>query len=255
MNFIRTLLSELSSLTVSHFLADVLIGVLGVPGAWLLAQTRFSPSVRRAKLHLRRGNALGDAERYTDAQQELDIGIKAVNEPGRSSVLADLYLSRGDIDSKLKQWESAIHFYTLAKEEAIAAKRTDMIDAIYLRLGSACKMCGDLNQAFTWTDQARMLEERTEENPVLGETYARLGEIEMRRNLLDPAISYFLRALPYQERLRDLRAQAFTHSSLGGLYKRKQMDKERRDHYLAAKDLYDEAGGVGEAEDAAQKAI
>lgn len=237
-----------------HVLADMLIIGLISAFTWLISRTKFGQGYREAEVHLKRGKALQEAERFAEAKEEIDRSIKLLEDRRRSRLLSEAYLRLGDIDVNMKQWQSAIHHYTLAKEEAVTAKKTSMLDMIYLRLGVACKMDGDLNQACAWIDQARMLQERTQDNPLLGETYEKLGEIDARRGLYDTAINYYLRSLAYQERIRDRRSQAGIHASLGDLYARKQMAQEARGHYQAARGLYDEVGDATVAELFAQKA-
>jgi tetratricopeptide (TPR) repeat protein len=237
-----------------HVLATMLIIGLISTFEWLIRRTKYGPGYREAEAHLKRAKALQEADRFVEARQEIDRSIVLLEDRRRSRLLAEAYLRLGDIDVNLKQWESAIHHYTLAKEESITAKKTSMLDMIYLRLGVACKMGGDLNQACAWIDQARMLQERTQDNPLLGETYEKLGEIDARRGLFDTAINYYLRSLAYQERIRDRRSQAGIHASLGDLYARKQMAKEARDHYQAARELYEQVGDATVAALLVQKA-
>jgi tetratricopeptide (TPR) repeat protein len=253
MDHLLNLLSKAWEAVAAHLAAELLaLGIVAGLG-WLISQTPFSRRYKEAELHLKRAKALQEAERFEQAQAEIGRAIKILEDPRRSRILAEAYLRSGDIDMNLKQWKSAIQQYTLAKEEATAAKKASLLDVIYLRLGSACKMSGDLNQAYACIDQARILQERTQENPVLGETYALLGEIDRRRELLDTAISFYLRALPYQERIRDRRSQASTHVALGDLYDRKQMNKEFKEQYQAARELYDEIGDTSIAQMLAQK--
>jgi len=254
MGVLRKILSFAQSEFFVKLVAEILVIGLVSALTWLLSRTKLGQRYREAETHLRRAKALQEAERFQEAKEEIDRSIKILEDRRRSSLLSEAYLRLGDIDMNLRQWQSAIHHYMLAKDEAVATKKSSLLDVIYVKLGTACKMGGDLNQAFAWIDQARMLQERIQDNPMLAETYEKLGEIESRRGLFDTAISYYLRSLAYQERIRDRRSQAGIHASLGDLYARKQMTTEARGHYRAAQDLYEQVGDVMVAQLVSQKA-
>src|ERR1700674_1059658 len=147
MDFVHKITAHLTSEFAVKLLAEILVIGLVSTVTWLISRTKFGRGYREAEVHLKRAKALQEAERFVEAREEIDRSIKILEDRKRNRLLAEAYLRLGDIDMNLKQWQSAIHHYTLSKEEAITAKKTSMLDMVYLRLGIACKMDGDLNQA------------------------------------------------------------------------------------------------------------
>jgi tetratricopeptide (TPR) repeat protein len=212
--------------------------------SWLFLRTRWSKSYRQATFHLRRGEALQEEKRFEEAREEIEKSIRILEDEPRYKLLSEAHLRLGDIDLNLKSWESAIRNYVLCRESAARVKEGISPDALYLRLGKAYRNAGRLDDAFQCIDDARRIQERVEDHPLLAETYARLGEIESSRGHVEVGIEHYLRSLRYQERIRDRRTQAATRISIADLYVKKRNPGEALNHYREAVSLYREVGDL-----------
>lgn len=210
----------------------------------LFMRTRWSKSYRQAIFHLRRSEALQEAKQFVQAQEEIEKSLKILEDEPRDKLLSEAHLRLGDINLNLNDWESAIQNYTLCKESAARVKGGISPDVIYLRLGKAYSGAARLDDAFRSIDDARQIQEKVENNPLLAETYAKLGEIESSRDHVEIAIEHYLRSLNYQETIRDRRSQAATHTSLANLHIKMKNPHESLNHYSAAIELYREVGNL-----------
>ena len=201
-----------------------------------------------AKDQIKKGEALKDAKQLERARMEIEKAVTILEEENEPKLSSQAYLLLGDIDLSLNNWDSAIQNYTLCREYAKKIKSGISFDIINLRLGKAYMGAGRLDDAFRSIDEARQRQEKVEDNPLLAETYTKLGEIECDRAHVEIAIEHYLRSLNLQERIRDSRSQAATHSCLANLHMKKKNTNEALNHYRAAIELYKEVGNPHVAE-------
>lgn len=234
-------LSQILVAVSSTLLATIIIALF----SWLLLRTRWSKSYRKATFHIKRGEALQKAKQFVDAREEIEKAVRILEDEQRYKELSEAYLRLGDIDINLKKWENALRNYILCRDSAEQAiKGIISPDVIYLRLGKGYSRIGKLDDAFRFIDEARKIQEKVENHPLLAETYSKLGEIENRRYHYEVAMEYHLRALTYQERIHDLRSQAATHASLAELHMKEKNGNEALTHYSTASELYMEVGDL-----------
>jgi tetratricopeptide (TPR) repeat protein len=85
------------------------------------------------------------------------------------------------------------------------------------------------------------MQERVNQNPLLGETYARLAECEVLRERFDAAREHYLRAIHIHERVGDRRSEAASRVGLADVYMRCNK-RAAREQYANAARLYAEVG-------------
>jgi tetratricopeptide (TPR) repeat protein len=227
---------------VASFFTAALVGVAG----WIGMRTGFGRAHRSAQRHLRQGQVLQSAGDFARARGEFEESINLLREHPTPALLAEAYLRLGDTDLATDNWEGAVENFKLYRE--LKSKRTKVPeDLICLRLGRAHLGMGSLDEAFRFLDEARRMQERVSQNPLLGETYVRLAETEARRKRPDAAREHYLRAINVQERLRDRRAEAGSRVGLAEMYTSTGDHESARGQYSTAARLYRAAGDAGTA--------
>jgi tetratricopeptide (TPR) repeat protein len=216
--------------------------------------TRFGFGIgyRNALRHLRQGQALQATKQFSEALKEIEQSINLLQEHPRERTLAEAYLRLGDIELEMQKWDSAVEHFRLYGQIAPRRARVPR-DLICVRLGSAYLGAGKLDEAFRNFDEARRLQEHTDQNPLLGETYIRLAQTEIVRRHPEVAREHYLRAITVQEQLRDRRGEAASRVSLAAIYCDTQEAELARDQYMIAGRLYSEVGDSGIAKMIAEK--
>ncbi|MHA2010646.1 MAG: tetratricopeptide repeat protein [Promethearchaeota archaeon] len=210
--------------------------------SWLFKRSKWGPGYKSAAFHLRRGEDLQERELYKEAREEIVKSVQILESEHRHKLLSEAYLRLGDIACKEENWEDAIHNYICCETSAKMVKNRISEDVIKLKLGNAYRGAGKLDDAFRCIDEARGIQEKTEDHPLLGGTYSKLAEIERSRGYDRAATDYLLKALTRQERIKDRKSQAGTRASLGALHAKKNNRDEALNHYRIARDLYREVG-------------
>src|SRR5437588_11754333 len=105
MDLVHRIVAYLKDGLAPHVLADMfIIGLISTFG-WFIKRTTFGQSYREAEVHLKRGKALQEAERFVEAREEIDRSIKILEDRKRNRLLAEAYLRLEAIDMNLKQWQ------------------------------------------------------------------------------------------------------------------------------------------------------
>jgi tetratricopeptide (TPR) repeat protein len=244
----------MQSLFTFDGLREIILGVfasfvtgtfLAVAG-WIAVRSGFGKIHRNAQRHLRQGQVLQTAGDFVRAREEFETSIRLLREHPTPALLAEAYLRLGDTDLATHNWEGAVEHFKRYRE--LASKRAKIPeDLICLRIGRAHLGMGNVDEAFRFLDDARQLQERVSQNPLLGETYVRLAETEARRKRPDAAREHFLRAINVQERLRDRRAEAGSRVGLAEMYAAMGDHQSARGQYTTAAQLYRTAGDSGTA--------
>lgn len=237
---------------LDFIISDFILGILASMTAagiiaffgFLILRTKWSKSYRRADSFIRRGQALQEAQQFNEAREEIEKSVRILEEEHKLKLLSKAYLLLGDIECKTERWENAIRDYILCRETTERVKNSISPDVILLRLGDAYRGAGRLDDAFRCIDKARELHEAIDNQPMLATSYTKLGEIEASRSHVEVAIEHFLRALNYQEKIRDRRSQGATRAFLGDLYIEKENQNEAMNHYRASAGLYREVGDL-----------
>ena len=204
--------------TIATHVASVLLaGIITWLYGWLILKTRFNARVRQATQHLRIAEALQKERQYSKAKDELIKTIELLRDEHRSLLLSQAYVRLGDVSLSLKEYDRAIEFFILSKEVARNVRHATSEDVILLRMGKAYFYAGQTEDAVRCLEDARRIEERVVDHPLLGETYSRLGEVEARQRHSEIAISYYSRALDYHEKIGDRRSVAASRVCLGDL--------------------------------------
>src|SRR5260370_42703074 len=86
---------------VIKLVAELLVIGLASTVTWLIGRTKFGHGYREAEVHLKRGKALQEAERFVEAKEEIDRSIKILEDRKRNRLLSEAYLRLGDIDMNL----------------------------------------------------------------------------------------------------------------------------------------------------------
>jgi len=235
------LFSSMIDILLSIFGSLLATGIISL-FSFLVLRTKFNRCYKKAKFHLKRSHALEKARQYDDAFREIEKSIVILEENQNHKLLLEAYVHIGDIACKLKNWDSSIRYYTLCKESASNLKHSIDPDVLYFKLGIAFIGADLMDDAFICIDQARVIQEKINNHPLLAQTYSRLGEIEWNRGHLEIAIEHFLRAINCQEIIRDRRSQAATRTSIGDIYMEKNNIQESIQHYRIAIDLFQDAG-------------
>jgi tetratricopeptide (TPR) repeat protein len=223
---------------VSTLLATGIISLFG----WLILKTKFNKKFRQALHHLRLAEALQNERQYPQAKDELAKTISLLSDEQRSLLLSQAYLRLGDILMHLKEWDQAVNHFIICREIAKKVRHGTPQDVILLRLGKAYYAAGKAEDSLRCYEEARRLEEVTTNHPLLGETYSRLGELEVMRRHPEIAISYYSRALNYHEKLGDKRTVASTRVCLGDLSLKLAHKDDALSQFSAAREQYNELG-------------
>jgi tetratricopeptide (TPR) repeat protein len=198
---------------VASFLTAALVAVAG----WIAVRSGFGRAHRNAQRHLRQGRVLQTAGDFARAREEFETSINLLREHPTPALLAEAYLRLGDTDLATDNWEGAVENFKLYRE--LASKRAKVPeDLVCLRIGRAHLGMGDVDEAFRFLDEARRIQERVSQNPLLGETYVRLAETRIAPQTSGCRARAYLRAINVQERLRDRRAEAGSRVGLAEMY-------------------------------------
>jgi tetratricopeptide (TPR) repeat protein len=216
----------------STLLATAILSLL----SWLILKTRFNKKLRQALQHLRIAEALQKEGQYMQAKDELQKTLVLLSEEERSLLLSQAYMRLGDISMLLKDWGAAIQNFILCREIAKHVRHGPSEDVILLRLGRGYLGGGNLEEAFRCFEEARKIEEKDFNHPLLGETYSRLGEVEAKRKHSEIAINYYLQALNFHTKIGDKRSVAAAHFCLGDLNIEIASPHEAEAHLVRAKD-------------------
>ena len=227
---------------VASFVTAALVAVAG----WIIVRTGFGGAHRNAQRHLRQGRVLQTAGDFARARSEFETSINLLREHPTPALLAEAYLRLGDTDLATDNWQGAVEHFKLYRE--LTSKKAKVPeDLVCLRIGRAHLGLGNVDEAFRFLDEARRIQERVSQNPLLGETYVRLAETETRRKRPDAAREHYLRAINVQERLRDRRAEAGSRVGLAEMYVLTGDHESARGQYSSAARLYRAAGDAGTA--------
>ena len=227
---------------VASFVTAALVAVAG----WIIVRTGFGGAHRNAQRHLRQGRVLHTAGDFARARSEFETSINLLREHPTPALLAEAYLRLGDTDLATDNWQGAVEHFKLYRELASKKEKVPE-DLVCLRIGRAHLGLGNVDEAFRFLDEARRIQERVSQNPLLGETYVRLAETETRRKRPDAAREHYLRAINVQERLRDRRAEAGSRVGLAEMYVLTGDHESARGQYSSAARLYRAAGDAGTA--------
>ena len=227
---------------VASFFTAALVAV----ASWIAVRTGFGRAHRNAQRHLRQGRVLQTAGDFARAREEFETSISLLREHPTPALLAEAYLRLGDTDLATDNWKGAVEHFKLYRE--LASKKAKVPeDLVCLRIGRAHLGLGNVDEAFRFLDEARRIQERVSQNPLLGETYVRLAETESRRKRPDAAREHYLRAINVQERLRDRRAEAGSRVGLAEMYASTGDHESAHAQYSTAARLYRAAGDAGTA--------
>jgi tetratricopeptide (TPR) repeat protein len=210
--------------------------------SWLTLETRFNKKLRTAWQHLEMAEALQKEGQFSDAKDELIKTIALLSDEERSFLLSQAYMRLGDVSMLLRDWDAAIRSFILCGEIGKHVRHGTSEDVILLRLGKAYFASGKFEDAFRCFDEARRIEEKHPNHPLLGETFNRLGEIEAKRQHPEAAINYYSRAVNFHVKIGDKRSVAAAHFCLGDLNLKIANLSEAQAHLLRARDEYSELG-------------
>jgi tetratricopeptide (TPR) repeat protein len=210
--------------------------------SWLILKTRFNKKFRQAIQHLRLAEALQKERQYSQAKDELVKTLALLGDEQRSLLLSQAHMRLGDISMSLREWDQAIHHFILCREINKNVRHGTAEDVILLKLGKAYCAGGKVEDAFRCFEDARRIEESISNHPLLGETYGRLGEVEIRRRHPEIAIGHYGRALNCHEKIGDRRTVAATRVCLGDLNLKIANMDEALSQFCAAREEYNELG-------------
>ena len=222
---------------VSAVLASTVLAV----ATYLSLRTRFNKAHRSAVTHIRRAETLQNQRLYEQAQAELQKSIELLSDRERSYLLAQAYLRLGDIGLDTADWDSAIQYLLLCRNESEKVKHGVSEVGIQIKLGRAYLGAAKFDDAFRSFEHARESLGHTE-NPLLAEVYLGLGEVETCRQREDQAIDYYLRAINVFENIHDESGEAKSRHAAGDLNMHLGNHAEAYNHYTLAIDLYRKLG-------------
>ena len=235
-------LSENGVKVVANVVSTILAtGTLSV-FSWLILKSRFNSKFRQATRHFHIAEALQKERQYPQARDELVKTVELLGDERREILLGQAYLKLSDVSMSLKEWDKAIQYLILGREISKRSRHAAAEDVILQKLGKAYFASGKIEDALRCFEDARRIEEGILDHPLLGETYARLGEVEARRQHSEMAISYYNRALNCHEKIGDRRSVAASRVCLGDLNLQIEHPEQALSQYSSAREEFHELG-------------
>ncbi len=194
-------------------------------------------------------NNIGNVFQFRgDYRQALEYYFKAIAfaENGQTSEsrlinpLIRLYTSTAASLMQIREYPRALYYLDKAEELAEKTDHINNLPAVYIHKGMLYRYTGDLDQAWSYSQQASSLAVKFQMEEVQFMVLQNLGDILLQRANIDEAIDHFNRALQVRGNVNPY-YRAGVYISLGKLYFLKEHYDEAEVYYKKALEI---ASGV-----------